>query len=70
MVIKCYDYTQRNSPGTDGENILSGNLCIMKVNVRHQEKGISSIKEYLPIQIMISSSSENSEHPTWSHFNI
>ena len=29
--IKCY-YSQRNSPGTERKDIISGNLCIMKAN--------------------------------------
>ena len=48
--------------GTDRENIVPGNLRIMKANVRHQQKSILSIKKYLPIQY-ISSCYENSKHP-------
>ena len=43
---------QKNSPGTERENILLGNLYIIKMNVRHQRKAIFSIKKYLPIQSM------------------
>ena len=41
--------------GTDRENIGPQNLCIMKANVRYQQKVIFSIKKWLPIQSMISS---------------
>ena len=40
---------------TNRENIVPGNLCIMKANVRYQQKAIFSIKKYLPIQSMTSS---------------
>ena len=49
--------------GTDRENIIPGNLCIMKANVRYRQKAIFSIKKYLPIQYMISSCSKNPEQP-------
>ena len=42
--LKCY-YSQRNSMGTDRENIVPQNLCIMKANVRYQQKVIFSIKK-------------------------
>ena len=48
---------------TDRENIAPGNLCIMKANVRYQQKAIFSIEKYLPIQSIISSSSKISKHP-------
>ena len=67
--LNCY-YSQRNFLETERGNILPGNLCIMKANVRHQQKAIFSIKKYLTIQSMTSSCSENSKHPWWSHFNI
>ena len=67
--LKCC-YIQKNSPGTDRENMLPGNLCIIKMNVRHQRKAIFSMKKYLPIQSMTSSCSKNSQHPWRSHFNI
>ena len=60
--LKCY-YSQRNSMGTDRENIVPGNLCIMKANVRYRQKAIFSIKKYLPLQSMISSCSKNLKHP-------
>ena len=41
--------------GTGRENIVPGNLQIMKANVRYQQKAIFAIKKYLPIQSMISS---------------
>ena len=47
--------------GTDRENIVPGNLCIMKANVRYQQKANFSIKKYLPIQSMISSCCKNSK---------
>ena len=49
--LKCY-YSQRNSMGTDIGN-----------NKKNRQKAIFSIKKYLPIQSMISSSSKNSKHP-------
>ena len=48
--------------GTDRENIVPRNLCIVKANVRYQQKAIFSIKKYLSIQAMISSCSKNSKH--------
>ena len=30
--------------------VKKGNLCILKANVRHQQKAIFSIKKYLPLQ--------------------
>ena len=48
---------------TNRENIVPGNLCIMKANVRYQQKNIFSIKKYLPIQSMTSSLFKNSKHP-------
>ena len=57
--LKCF-YSQRKFLGTDRGNILPGNLCIIKTNVRHKRKTIFSIKKYLPIQYMISSCSKNS----------
>ena len=47
--------------GTDRENIVPGNMCIMKANVRSTK--FFSIKKYLPIQSMICSCSKNSKHP-------
>ena len=47
-MLKCHSH--RKSLGTDKENIHAGNLCIMKTNIRHQQKTIFSIKKYLPIQ--------------------
>ena len=44
--------------GTDRGNIFSGNLCIMKANVRYRQKVFFSIKTYLPIQSIISSFSK------------
>ena len=41
-------YSQRNLMGTDRENIVPGNLCILKANFRYR-KGFFSIKKYLPI---------------------
>ena len=35
--------------GTDRENIVPGNLYIMKANVKYRQKAIFSIKKYLPI---------------------
>ena len=55
--LKCYN-SQKNSLGTDRENIVPTNLCFMKANGRHRQKSL--IKKYLPIQSMISSYSENS----------
>ena len=49
--------------GTDRENIIPGNLCIMKANVRCRQKAIFSIKKYLPIQSVISSCSIVSKYP-------
>ena len=40
-------YSQRNSIGTDIENVIPGNLCIMKQNFKYQQKAIFSIKKYL-----------------------
>ena len=31
--------------GTDRENVVPKNLCIMKANVKHQQKAIFSIKK-------------------------
>ena len=61
-ILKCY-YSQRNLMGTNRENIVPGNLCIMKANVRYRQKAIFSIKKYLPLQSMISSCSKNLKHP-------
>ena len=49
--------------GTDRENIVPGNLCVMKANARYLQKAIYNSK-YLPIQSMISSCSKNYKH-TW-----
>ena len=49
--------------GTDRENIVPTNLCIVKANVRYQEKAIVSITKYLPIESMISSCPKHSKHP-------
>ena len=38
--------------GTERENIVPGNLCIMKANVKYRQKAIFSIKKHLPIQSM------------------
>ena len=46
---------------TDRE-ILPGNLCIMKANVRYQQKVLFSIKKYLSIPF-ISNCSRNPKHP-------
>ena len=43
-VIKSY-CSQRNSLGTERENVLPGNLCIMKANVMHQQKAVFPIKK-------------------------
>ena len=48
---------------TDRENIVPGDLCIMKANVRYRQKTIFSNKKYLPIQSTISNSSKNYDHP-------
>ena len=48
---------------TDRENVVPGKLCIMKANVRYQQKAIFFIKKYLPVQPMISSFSKSSKHP-------
>ena len=37
--------------GTDEENIVPGNLFIMKANVRYLQKAIFPIKKYSPIQL-------------------
>ena len=42
----------------------------MKANVMHQQRPSFPLKKYLPLQSIISSCSENSKHPWWSHFNI
>ena len=67
--LKCY-CSQRNSMGTDRENIAPGNVCIMKPNVRYRQKAIFSIKKCLPIQSVISSCSKNSKQPRWSALAI
>ena len=36
--------------GTHRENIIPGNLCIMKANVRYRQKVIFSIEDYFLIQ--------------------
>ena len=58
--LKCY-YSQRNSMGTDRENIVPGNLCIIKVNARYRQKAIFSMKIFLPFQSMISSCFKSSK---------
>ena len=55
--------------GTARENIVPGNLCIMRVNVRYQQKKIFSIKKYLPVQSMIPSCSKNSKQQWWSAYS-
>ena len=65
--IKCC-YSQRNSPGTERKDI-PGNLCIMKANSLTKKLSFP-LQEDLPIQSMISSCSENSQHPWRSHFSI
>ena len=50
--------------GTDRENIVPRNLCIMTANVRYQQKAFFSIKKYFPIVSMISSCSKNSKDPS------
>ena len=59
--LKCH-YGQRNSVETDRENIVPGNLCIMKANVRYRQEAFCSVKKYLPIQSVIRSCSKDSEH--------
>ena len=48
--------------GTDRENIVPGDLYIMKGNIRYQQKAIFYIKKKLPIQSKIYSCSKNSKH--------
>ena len=48
--LKCHS-SQKNSMGIGRENIVPGNLCVMKANVRYRQKTIFSIKNYSPIQL-------------------
>ena len=58
-------------PGNWQRQYHSRNFLLMKSNFRHWQKTIFSIKKYLPTQSMISSRSENFEHPWWrSRFSI
>ena len=69
-MIKMLLYS-KNSLETERKNVISGNLCIMKANVRRRQRSYLSLyKEDLPIQSIISGCSENSEYLWRSHFSI